>query len=68
MEEVERPPPAQSAGDQDALPEAHCLKRLGERVMARTFERQVAGLHVRVTLLNTVSRNSGARPRCPWRL
>lgn len=30
----------------------HCLKRLGERVMARTFERQVTELHVRVALLN----------------
>lgn len=30
----------------------HCFKRLGERVMARTFERQVAELHVRVALLN----------------
>lgn len=29
-----------------------CFKRLGERVMARTFERQVAELHVRVALLN----------------
>lgn len=30
----------------------HCLKRLGERVMARTFELQVVELHVRVALLN----------------
>ena len=30
----------------------YCFKRLGERVMARTFERQVVELHVRVTLLN----------------
>src|SRR6218665_109081 len=30
----------------------HCLKRLGGRVMARTFERQVVELHVRVALLN----------------
>jgi transposase len=30
----------------------HCFKRLGERVMARTFARQVAELHVRVALLN----------------
>ena len=30
----------------------HCIKRLGERVMARTFERQVTELHVRVALLN----------------
>lgn len=33
----------------------HCLKRLGERVMARTFERQVVELHVRVALLNRFS-------------
>ncbi len=30
----------------------HCFKRLGDRVMARTFERQVVELHVRVALLN----------------
>jgi hypothetical protein len=30
----------------------HCFKRLGERVMARTLERQVVELHVRVALLN----------------
>ncbi len=30
----------------------HCFKRLGERVMARTLERQVTELHVRVALLN----------------
>ncbi len=29
-----------------------CFKRLGERVMARTFERQVVELRVRVALLN----------------
>jgi hypothetical protein len=28
-----------------------CFKSLGERVMARMFERQVVELHVRVTLL-----------------
>ena len=33
----------------------HCLKRLGERVMARTFERQVVELHVRVAVLNRFS-------------
>lgn len=33
----------------------HCFKRLGERVMARTFERQVVELHVRVALLNRFS-------------
>ena len=30
----------------------HCFKRLRERVMARTFERPVVKLHVRVALLN----------------
>jgi hypothetical protein len=30
----------------------HCFKRLGERVMARTFEHQVVELHVRAALLN----------------
>ena len=30
----------------------HCFTRLGERVVARTFERQVVELHIRVALLN----------------
>ena len=34
----------------------HCFKRLGERVMARTFERQVVELHVGVALLNRLGR------------
>ena len=33
----------------------HCFKRLGERVAARTFERQVVELHVRAALLNRFS-------------
>jgi hypothetical protein len=33
----------------------HCFKRLGEWVMARSFERQVVELHVRVALLNRVT-------------
>ena len=33
----------------------HCFKRLCERVAARTFERQVVELHVRVALLNQFS-------------
>ena len=33
----------------------HCFKHLGERVAARTFERQVVELHVRVALLNQFS-------------
>ena len=32
----------------------HCFKRLGERVMARTFEHQVSELHVRVALLKPI--------------
>jgi len=30
----------------------NCFKRLGEKVMARTFERQVAELNVRASILN----------------
>lgn len=30
----------------------HCIKRLGERVMSRTFERQVNELHIRGAILN----------------
>ena len=30
----------------------NCIKRLGERVMSRTFERQVNELHIRATILN----------------
>lgn len=33
----------------------HCFKRLGKRVMARTFERQVTELHIRAALLNRFS-------------
>lgn len=33
----------------------NCFKRLGERVIARTFERQVTELHIRVALLNRFS-------------
>ena len=33
----------------------HCLKRLGERVTARTFERQVVELHVRVAFAHAFS-------------
>ena len=40
-----------------------CFKQLGERVMARTFERQVAELHVRVALLNRFTQ-LGHLPRC----
>ena len=30
----------------------NCFKRLGEKVMARTFERQVVELNVRAAILN----------------
>ena len=30
----------------------HCIKRLGERVMSRTFEQQVNELHIRAAILN----------------
>jgi hypothetical protein len=30
----------------------HSVKLLGQRLMARDFDRQVAGLHVRVAVLN----------------
>lgn len=31
----------------------HCVKLLGQRLSARDFDRQVAGLHVRVGVLNS---------------
>ena len=39
----------------------NCFKRLGEKVMARTFERQVVELNIRASILT-----HWARPR--WRL
>ena len=30
----------------------NCIKRLGERAMSRTFERQVNELHIRAAILN----------------
>jgi hypothetical protein len=30
----------------------NCIKQLGERVMARTFERQANELHIRAAILN----------------
>ena len=41
----------------------HCLKRLGERVTARTFERQVVELHVRVAVLNPLQSDRPAADR-----
>jgi Transposase DDE domain len=43
----------------------HGFKRLGERVMARTFERQVVELHVRVALLNRFTQ-LGRLTTDPW--
>lgn len=37
----------------------HCFKLLGERVMARTFERQVAELQIRAALLNRFTQLGG---------
>lgn len=33
----------------------YCFKQLGDKLMARTFDRQVAELHVRAALLNRFS-------------
>lgn len=38
----------------------NCIKRLGERVMSRTFERQVNELHIRAAILNR-----STEPVCP---
>jgi hypothetical protein len=48
LEAVGRRPPQKLGGKT----KRHGFKRLGERVMARTFEPQVVELHVRVALLN----------------
>ncbi len=32
----------------------HCVKLLGQRLMARDFDRQVAGFQVRVAVLNGI--------------
>lgn len=37
----------------------HCIKRLGERVMSRTFERQVNELYIRAAILNRFSADGG---------
>ena len=48
----------------------NCFKRLDEKVMARTFERQVAELNIRASILNNLPR--WVRPRrsllhnCIW--
>jgi hypothetical protein len=33
----------------------NCFKRLGEKVMARTFERQVVELNIRASILNRLT-------------
>lgn len=33
----------------------HCIKRLGERVMSRSFERQVNELYIRAAILNRLN-------------
>ncbi len=40
------------AAIQTCLSMMHCLKFLGQRLMARDFERQVAELQVRIAILN----------------
>jgi hypothetical protein len=30
----------------------HCMKLLGQRLMARDFDRQVAGVQVRIAVMN----------------
>jgi hypothetical protein len=42
----------------------NCIKRLGERVMSRTFERQVNELHIRAAILNRLT-NWAVRKRRP---
>lgn len=43
----------------------HCIKRLGERVMSRIFERQVNELHIRAAILNRLT-ELGRPQRQPW--
>ena len=30
----------------------HCMKLLGQRLMARSFDRQVAEVHIRIAVMN----------------
>ena len=43
-----------------------CLKLLGERLMARDFDRQTTELHIRAALLNrfTKARHARDKARC----
>ena len=45
----------------------HCLKRLGEEVIARTFERRVVKLNVRVALLSRLTQHGLYRGACGHR-
>lgn len=47
LENLERVSPSQFGGNQDELHQRAC-----ERVMSRTFERQVNELHIRAAILN----------------
>ena len=51
---MERIPPPEPRRDQDALykPKVREAKLLGQRLMARDFDRQVAEIHVRIAVLN----------------
>ncbi len=51
---MERIPPPKSRRDQDALrePKVREAKLMGQRLMARDSDRQVAEIHVRIPVLN----------------
>ncbi|WP_276308244.1 IS5 family transposase [Roseovarius nitratireducens] len=51
---MERIPPLEPRRDQDALyePKVREAKLLGQRLMARDFDRQIAEIHVRIAVLN----------------
>ncbi len=51
---MERIPPPKLRRDENALrePKVRQAKLLGQQLMARDFDRQVAELHVRVAVLN----------------
>ena len=60
MESAERLLPVQLGRNQD-----ECIKRLGKRVMSRTFERQDNELHIRVAMLNQFT-ELGRPQRSQW--
>ena len=51
---MERIPPSKPSRNQDALcePKVRVAKLLGQRLMARDFDRQVAEFQIRVAVLN----------------